>query len=201
MKKLNLHQVKSRLSSLGLKIFAARDVRSIFGASQRAAQAFLSYNVNKGAFIRLKAGLYALADNLPSEFAIANRLYTPSYISLALALSYYNLIPEVVYTITSVTPKPTREFKVNNLLYNYRRIKQPAYTGYIPKNIFGETVYIAEPEKAVADWLYYIYLGKNSYNDRLKLKDLDLVQLKKYLKLFSQPRLISLSQELLGRQL
>mgnify|MGYP001575016279 FL=1 len=145
--------------------------------------------------------MYGLADNLPSEFAIANRLYTPSYISLASALSYHNLIPEVVYAITSVTPKPTREFKINNLLYTYRRIKQPAYTGYVPRTIFGETVYIATPEKAVADFLYYIYLGKNSYNDRLKLKHLDLIQLKKYLKLFSQPRLISLSQELLGRRL
>lgn len=201
MKKLNLLQVKRRLSSLGLKIFTTGDVKTMFGANARATQAFMSYNVNKGAFIRLKGGVYAPADDLPSEFAIANRLYSPSYISLESALAYYQLIPETIYAVTSVTPKPTREFKVNNLLFDYRRIKQPAYTGYIPKTIGDEVVYLATAEKAVADFLYYVYLGKKTYNDRLKSSGLDLAQLKNYLKLFSQSKLIDLASELLNQRL
>lgn len=184
MKKLNLHKVEEQLVSSGLKIFTASDLMVAFGVEKRAAQAFISYNVKKGAFLRLKAGLFAIKNNLPSVFTIANRLYFPSYISFDTALSYYSLIPETVYTITSATPKPTREFEVNGIVYDYRRIKRQAFTGYIPKKIHGETVYIATPEKAVADLLYFVSLGKRKGNDRLKLNKIDSSQLRKYQDLF-----------------
>lgn len=184
MKKLNLHKVEEQLVSSGLKLFTASDLMVAFGVEKRAAQAFVSYNVKKGAFLRLKAGLFALKNNLPSEFVIANRLYFPSYISLDSALSYYNLIPETVYAITSVTPKSTREFEVNGRAFDYRRIKKQAFTGYVPKSIRGETVYVATPEKAVADFLYFVSLGKRKGNDRLKLNKIDSSQLKQYQDLF-----------------
>lgn len=167
-----------------LKIFTASDLMVMFGVEKRAAQAFVSYNVKKGAFLRLKAGLFALKNNLPSQFAIANRLYFPSYISLDTALSYYSLIPETVYTISSVTPKPTREFVVDNWAFDYRRIKSQAFTGYIPQKIHGEIIYIATPEKAVADFLYFVSLGKRKSNDRLKLDRVDSSRLKQYQALF-----------------
>lgn len=184
MKKLNLHKFGEQVVSSGLKLFTASDLMVMFGVEKRAAQAFVSYNVKKGAFVRLKAGLFALKNNLPSEYAIANRLYFPSYISLDTALSYYSLIPETVYTITSVTPKPTREFAVNNRTFDYRRIKRQVFTGYIPREIHGEIVYIATPEKAVADFLYFVSLGRRKYNDRLKLDKIDSTQLRKYQDLF-----------------
>ena len=184
MKKLNLHQAGEKLGSSGLKLFTVSDLMVMFGVEKRAAGAFISYNVKKGAFLRLKAGLFGLKNNLPSDYAIANRLYFPSYISLDTALSYYSLIPETVYTITSVTPKPTREFEVNGRAFDYRRIKKQAFAGYIPKEIYGETVYIATPEKAVADFLYFVSLGRRKYNDRLKLDKIDSSQLRKHQDLF-----------------
>ena len=184
MKKLNLHKVEEQLVSSGSKIFTTSNLMVMFGVEKRAAGAFVSYNVKKGAFLRLKAGLFSLKNNLPSEYAIANRLYFPSYISFDTALSYYRLIPETIYTVTSVTSKPTREFEVNGLSFDYRRIKKEAFTGYIPKKIHGETVYIATPEKAVADFLYFVSLGKRKYNDRLKLNRLDSLQLRHYQDLF-----------------
>ena len=201
MKKLNLLQVKKQLNSGNLKIFTTVDLKLMFGASQRATEAFLSYNTRNGAFIRLKKGLYALADQPPSDFYLANRLYFPSYVSLNTALSYYHLIPETVYAVTSVTPKSTREFNFLGRSFIYRRIKKQAYSGYIPKNISGETIYIAAPEKAAADFLYFIYLGKGTYNDRLKKEKLDFIKLKKYLQLFSQPKLASFAGKLLNHKL
>lgn len=146
MKKLNLHKVEERLLSSGLKLFTASDLMVMFGVGKRAAQAFASYNVKKGAFLRLKAGLFALKNNLPSEYVIANRLYFPSYVSLDTALSYFNLIPETVYTITSVTPKPTREFEVDGLLFDYRRIKRKPLLAIFPKK-FTVRLSILLPQK------------------------------------------------------
>lgn len=184
MKKLNLHQVQERLISDQLKTFTASDLEVTFGVGKRAAQAFLAYNVNKGAILRLKAGLFAFKNSLPAEYTVANKLYFPSYISLDTALSYYNLIPETVYTITSVTPKPTREFEVNGRLFDYRRIKIQAFTGYIPAQVHGEIVYIATPEKAVADFDYFVSLGKRKSNNRLRLDKLNTKKLKEYRNLF-----------------
>lgn len=195
MKKLNSHLVQKELRDRHLNLFSVQDLVSLFKVSPRAAQAFLSYNVDKGVFTRLKPNLFSLKDPAPSELAVANRLYSPSYISLFTALSHYSLIPETVYIISSVTTKPTREFEVNNIPYIYNRIKQPAYTGYIPAVIGGSTVFIATPEKAVADFLYFVYLGKLRYNDRLKWKKIDLSLLNQYMALFSKPNLAAFAKQ------
>lgn len=186
MKKLNSHQVEEKLSSLNLKIFKPQDLRVMFGVEERAVQGFLDYNTKKGVFVRLKRGLYALKRNLPGDFSLANSLYSPSYVSLDTALSYYSLIPETVYAVTSVTAKATREFTVEGRLFEYRKIKREAFTGYQPKEINGEVVFLATPEKAVADFLYFVRLGKRVDNDRLKWEQIDRQKLEKYLKLFGQ---------------
>lgn len=200
MKKLNLHEVEERLFSLKAKIFSPRDLQVIFGVSKRAIEGFLNYNVKKGVFTRVKRGLYTLKRNFPQEFVLANNLYFPSYVSLDSALSYYNLIPETIYPITSVTPKPTREFEVGGRLFEYRKIKKEAYGGYIAKSFNGEVAYLATPEKAVADFLYFVYLGKRLFNDRLKIERIQTQQLKKYLKLFNQKHFVFFVNRLLEKR-
>ena len=65
--------------------------------------------VKNGELINLRRGLYipGSESNLPKPepFLIANHLRGPSYVSLESALSYWGLIPERVYEITSVTLK------------------------------------------------------------------------------------------------
>lgn len=190
MKKLNLHKVEEKLLETNLKIFQPHLLEIMFGVTKRAAEGFLNYNTKKGAFIRLKPGLYSLKNNLAPDFFLANNLYVPSYISLDTALSYYNLIPETVYSVTSVTTKPTREFTVNNHSFSYQKIKKEAFGDYLPKEVDGQVIYLAAPEKAVADFLYFVYLGKRSFNDRLKLKRINRQKLQKDLKLFGQKRFL-----------
>lgn len=195
MKKLNLHEVEKHFSSLGLSIFTPKELMMTFGAGERASSAFLSYNVKKGAIIRLKPGLFALSKNVPNDFVLANRIYHPSYVSLDTALSYYNLIPESVYAISSVTTKSTRKFEASGRLFSYKRIKKEAYTGYVPDTVQGEKVYIATPEKAVADFIYFVYLGKRDYNDRLNLGKINFQKLEEYLLLFSKKGLFSFAKK------
>lgn len=197
MKKLNLHQVEEKLLSLNAKIFSPQDLSFISGASKRAVQGFLNYNTKKGAFIRLKKGFYCLKRYFPQEFSLANNLYSPSYVSLDSALSYYHLIPETIYSVTSITSKPTREFEVNGRLFEYRKIKKQAYTGYIPQEIEGDVVYLATPEKAVADFLYFVSLGKRNFNDRLRFEKIDREKLNQYLQLFGRKKLIAFVNKIL----
>lgn len=191
MQKLKYNLVEDKLINLGLKVFTANDLCQIFGAGKRASEAFLSYNAIKTNLIRLKKGFYAFKRNLPHDFLIANKIYTPSYVSLDSALSFYGLIPETVYAITSVTSRKTNSFLVESKQFVYHKIKKEAFTGYAVQKVGGETAYLALPEKAVADFYYFVFLKKRSLYERLSMKDLDKDKLKKYLKMLKGERLIS----------
>ena len=190
MSKLNLHDFENLAVSKGLKIFSPRDVSLFFNVSQRAARGFLSYNMKKGAIVKLKRGFYVIKRNLPNDFLIANKIYEPSYISLHTALSFHQLIPETVYSITSITSKATREFEVMGRSFSYTRIKQNAFTGYEPYKVADETVLIATPEKSTVDFLYLVSRGRFSYNDRLKINNLDKRRLRKMANLFENQKLL-----------
>src|SRR3989338_11589613 len=80
-----------------LFIFNANDIRALFGVSPVAAASLL-HRYKKGGFIlQLKRGFYVFPDFLPPDVYVANKLYSPSYISLEFALSYHGVIPETVY--------------------------------------------------------------------------------------------------------
>jgi predicted transcriptional regulator of viral defense system len=155
----------------------------------------LSYNSTKNRITKLKKSLYSIKDEYTNHYLIANKAYQPSYISFETALSYHNLIPEIVYSITSATAKSSRNWEIGNIDYDYRTIKQTAYTGYIVGNMDGTKFYIATPEKALADYLYFLYLGKSVWNDRLDIRTINKKKLKEYLLLFSKNKLLNFSKK------
>jgi predicted transcriptional regulator of viral defense system len=98
-------------------------------------------------------------------FVIANKIYSPSYISLECALSYYGIIPEKTFLITSITTKKTYNFKTSIGNFSYRKIKKELFFGYELKKINNQSFLIATPEKALAD---YFYLNpKNSSKEHI----------------------------------
>jgi predicted transcriptional regulator of viral defense system len=168
-RKLKPIYVQKTLKEKGIRLFSPDEFQRVFSVSMRAAQEFIKDH-KQDLFIKLRNGLYALQADCPGEPEIANRLYQPSYISFEYALSHYGMIPETVYSITSATPRITRSFKVMGKAYDYYHIKRDAYQGYHPKKKHGITTLIAEPEKALVDYLYFVSLGLRSLNERLYLK-------------------------------
>src|SRR3989344_4847720 len=98
----------SKIKGKKLYIFSGNDVRALFGLSAVAVASLLHRYKKRGFILQIKRGLYVFPDVLPPDVYIANKLYSPSYISLEFALSYHGVIPETVYEITSVTTKTTR---------------------------------------------------------------------------------------------
>jgi len=199
MQQLKFNQVRKKLNNLDLKVFTADDLCLIFSAKKRASQAFLSYNYKKGLILRPKRGFYIFEDNLPHDFYIANKIYSPSYISLDSALAYYNLIPETVYSITSITSRKTSSFIFCNKEYSFHKIKKEAYTGYKLREINNEKIYIALKEKAAADYLYFVYLKRKQWYKRFNKKSLDLNKLEKFLFLIKGDKLVDFGRKRLRR--
>lgn len=114
--------------------------------------------VKKGHLIQLKRGLYLFnesdRDRDVSKLFIANKLYEPSYISMETALSLYGIIPEGVSVVTSITAKVTKRFENSAGNFVYQHVKSQAYRGFRQDDFGGLPVFIAEPEKAVLDFLY-----------------------------------------------
>jgi hypothetical protein len=113
--------------------------------------------LNSGVLSSLKKGLYiagpALAVTKPEPFMLANHILGPSYISMDAALSYYGLIPERVFEITSMTTKASRMFKTPAGIFSYTHLSLPYYSFGIRQEKLADEQYvmIASPEKALFD--------------------------------------------------
>ncbi len=173
-------------------IFSTEQLRAYFPDRSIASLRQNLYNWQKqGYVVKLKKSLYAVASRLPEPAKTANLLYEPSYVSLQYALSYYQLIPDAAFQVTSVTTRKTKTFTNATGTYWYRNIKPELYFGYRLVDGF----YLADPEKALLDQLY---LSKSQlrldeeYCAELRLQNLDtldLARLEGYLNRFNVPRL------------
>lgn len=187
--------VREELLKRGLRLFTPSQFSQIFEIPRLKTKRYLKKWIKEGFIIRLKQGLYALKSDLPSEEEIANRLYQPSYLSFEYALAFYNILPEMTYIVTSATTKPTRQFSVVSKPFSYLKIKQQAYTGYGVTRVGEKSFLIAEPEKALVDYLYFVALGKKTLNERLNLANLNKEKIMEFAKLYNRPKLNKLIRE------
>lgn len=139
--------------------FFSSDVAEIFSTSPLTLRNQFSRWKKQGLLVELKRGLYVLSrgerQTTLSRQALAAVLYQPSYISLESALSHYQMIPERVDTVMSVSPKKTRVFHNPEGTFSYRNLQTSLNFGFLAKkDENGYPYFIAEPEKALLDYLY-----------------------------------------------
>jgi len=196
-RKLNPLDVVRELKKKKIRIFTPLEFKRVFSVSNYATQWFIKTHTKKELFVKIRNGLYMLADYPADHYLIANRLYEPSYISFDAALSFYGIIPETIYAITSATTKTTREFKVDNVRFVYHKLKKEVYTGYKAIKHLDNTILMAEPEKALADYLYFVALKKRGLHyERLDLKKIKKANLLSYIKLFKRSKMIELVEKI-----
>ena len=177
-------------------VFSTKDIEKIDPEfhSQR-----LSEWQKKGYLKKITKEHYIFSDlelNESALFLIANKIYSPSYISLEMAFSYYNLIPESVYGITSVTSQKTNNFKTDFGEFIYRHIKPELMFGYKLVEYQGHNFRIAEIEKAILDY-FYLNARIKADNDFSGLRfnveefknNVDKSKLESYLKEFNNKNL------------
>ncbi len=155
--------------------------------------------VKRGYLLKLKNGIYAFSkdyDKIKGE-EVASALYQPSYLSLESALSSYGFIPEMVYSYTSVTAKINRTFDNKFGHFIYRHVKSELFWGYREVKTDAGRYLIAEPEKAVLDYLYLNLSKINSESDFKNLRfnedrlseTLDREKFSRYLQVFKIKKL------------
>jgi predicted transcriptional regulator of viral defense system len=150
---MKFREFESRIRDL--PAFSLNDVRKIDPGFHRQQ---LNYWQNQGLINPLAGGYYILADQTINEnylFRVANQIYQPSYISLESALAYYEIIPETVLGVTSISSRKTRHFETDWGVFSYRSVKPEYMIGYRVREITPGCRYIiASLEKTVLDYLY-----------------------------------------------
>ncbi len=112
-----------------------------------------------GYIVKIRNGYYCFSEQTLSDpflYYLANQLYKPSYLSLNSAMSFYNLIPEAVFSITSVGTLKTTSFDTPYGRFEYRSMKPSLFFGYRMARMNNFTLKIAEPEKMILDYCYFM---------------------------------------------
>lgn len=182
--------------------FESRDLKIYFSVPDDQVGIVLSRWVKQGKIVQLRKSKYLLAEPYrrkpASQEFIANYLYRPSYVSLQRALYFYNLIPEAVGPVQSVTPRGTRSWETEEGVYEYRSIKKERFWGYHKQAYSSdpapqEYFLIARPEKALLDTFYFHQnewteerIREMRFQNREKI---NFKRLNKYTEKFASPRI------------
>lgn len=154
----------------------------------------------RGQVRMLARGWYVFAEaqvDLPVLFDVGCLAYPPAYVSLESALSWYELIPETVRSITLVGTRATRTSTGDVATFVWRTLKPQRWFGYRVVEYGKERRFlIAEPEKAVLDYLY-LHPAVRTADDMLSLRldsagfaTLDHARLKQWAARFEHARLM-----------
>lgn len=150
---MKFREFESRIRAL--PAFNLNDVRKLDPGFHRQQ---LTYWINQGYIKPLAGGYYILADRAMDEtvlFMAANKIYEPSYVSLESALAFYEVIPETVLGVTSVSSRKTQQFESAWGIFSYRSVKPQYMIGYqVIENSPGIKFKIACLEKTLLDYLY-----------------------------------------------
>lgn len=106
--------------------------------------------------IRVKKGLYVLGKdyNKPyNRYLLANLIYGPSYITGQTALAFWNMIPERVELMISMTTKRKKQFETPVGRFSYLYCPKTAFSIGVQLESTGDekNFLIASPEKALCD--------------------------------------------------
>lgn len=147
-------------------VFTFKEVNMLAGGEVDPAllRRRISYYVKKGDLQPLRRGIYA-KDKKYDKLELANRIYTPSYISLETVLHRAGVIFQF-YAQIFIASYLTREIKVDDQVFSYRKIKDEILTRTQPPTGIEHkgTYSIAIPERAFLD---VVYLSKDYHFDNL----------------------------------
>jgi len=182
-----------------LKMFTVFSLNEIRKVDEHFHRRRLNEWQEKGYIKKVIKGYYVFSDLEINEnvlFEIANKIHSPSYISYEMALSYYHLIPESVYAVTSVSSRRPYKFKTQIAEFIYRRIKPDLFWGYELLSNNGKFFKMACLEKAILDYFYNnSHLVSNSDFESLRInaslfwEQIDEEKIYSFLEKFAQKRL------------
>jgi predicted transcriptional regulator of viral defense system len=140
----------------------------------------------KGLVERVSSKLYI--NHLNQQFSpqdLVNVIRPKAYISLESALVERGITNQSPSALTCVAPAYSQSYRSKSANIIYRRISPDLYWGYEEKSTRYNKYFIAEPEKALLDWIYLSRQeGLPTPLDEFQLGFLSIPKLRKYAERF-----------------
>jgi len=163
---MNLYEIRERLLSSGRAVFNMAQLSNLLGIPRDHAKVYASRLVERGWAWRPMRGVIALTRD---EFVVATQLIEPSYISMHSALYLLGLVDQIPFRIECVTTKYSIEISG----IRYRRVVPRLFFGYRRVERAGSYVFVASPEKAVLDMVYFGYLPPTRILSEISISTLE----------------------------
>ena len=147
-------------SALAERILDEQQLDRLVEGSDQRRYNLVNRALKAGELIRLRRGLYVLADRYRRTpvhpFALAQRIEPGSYVSLESALAWHGWVPEAVHTVTSVLPgRKRKDYRHDRFgLFTYRplAIGPGAFLEQVQRiQADGQTFLLAGPLRALLD--------------------------------------------------
>ena len=186
MKTYDLASLTKEIRDSGLYFFRIDTLQNVLKVpNHRSLYNVLSQLIRAGILDKAERNIYIRSDYQGSEFALANFLYQPSYISFESALSFYGVLSQFPTEVTSATLKLPRTKICEDRQFSYFRIKKDLFWGYVKQ----ENYLIAEAEKALLDQMYLATKGSRSLSfDEYDFSCFNKKTIYKYAHMFPQTR-------------
>jgi predicted transcriptional regulator of viral defense system len=199
MERYNLVAITKRIYDSRLSFFTIKTLKDILEVRKESSLFPVIKNLLRaGILVKIERDKYLLKGAKVHDFALANFIYRPSYISFESALNFYGILSQFPYEVTSVTLKKTVKKTFENKVFVYNHIKMDLFWGYKKQDNF----LIAFPEKALLDQLYLTAKGYKNINlDEYDLSRISTLRLKKYLRKYSRTRQFEGTIKILERYL
>ncbi len=163
----------------------SQEVRNAFG---NINQSQFSTWKKRGLILSAKKGVYVLPDAEVDPLLMANEL-NYSYLSLEFALSFYQIIPEITPSFTSVSNNRNEEISNKFGNFYYRKIASKLFCGFTLIESQAQSnryIRIAEKEKALFDLIYFrkdLRDAQDFDSLRLNMEKINPKKLKKFIAL------------------
>ena len=180
MKTIELIKV---LEGLNKPFYTISDLEKVTGLSRDSLYVTIKRLIDRGVLERMGSGIYRLFTTPPSIEKVASSLYIPNYLSFESALSRYGVLTLIPYTLTFATTRKSKRFTIEGRDIEFRQLKRELFWGYEMEG----GIYIARPEKAFLDLIYFASRGKASIDmDEIDMTKLSLSKLRELLKKFPE---------------
>jgi predicted transcriptional regulator of viral defense system len=163
-------------------VILANDLAARYKLPVASVSKALSRLVGRGLVSRVANGVYVnklVRDNSALDFV--SLLKPDSYVSLESALSHWGLSTQSPISLTCVTLGKPKEYKTSEFVIAFRAISKRLFWGFVDKQTRYSKYRIAEPEKALLDWIYLsLQAGLTPHLDEIDFSSVDKRKLVKY---------------------
>jgi len=159
-------EIMRALKATGKDFFTLADLEKVTGLDRESLYVSLNRLQKRGTIERAMKGIYVVPGSGARLERIAGQLYFPCYLSFESALSRFGILNLVPYSLSFATTRKTKTLDILGRQVDYRQVKEELYFGFDSDDGY----YIAQPEKALLDLLYFAAFGK-AY---LPLEEMDI---------------------------